>query len=196
MERVFSFLLCCFIGATAQAVTIQFDGDIEYHNDVVFVEFTLDSDSTGVSIWTDSYDDGLNFDPIVALWDSSGYLIDQVDDDDSINANQTDYDSGISLTYLAAGTYTFTIATYDNWALGDMLSDGFTFDSQLAIALADWTQPANSADMGSYWSLWLDGVDFATVVGEEITVSEPGVFALMLCGIAGFAARTKRKVNQ
>ncbi len=51
----------------AFAASFSFDGNITYHNDIVKVNFTLDNDSTNVRVWTDSFQDGVNFDPITAL---------------------------------------------------------------------------------------------------------------------------------
>ena len=57
-------LLVIGSNSTASASVFHFEGMIDYHNDVVFTYFTLDDDATDVRIWTDSFDDGANFDPI------------------------------------------------------------------------------------------------------------------------------------
>ncbi|MCV2883665.1 PEP-CTERM sorting domain-containing protein [Aestuariibacter sp. AA17] len=188
-------LLCAALAlqmsASANAALINFTGNITYHNDVIYTYFSLDQDATNVRVWTDSFRDGTNFDPITALWNANGSLIEEDDDNDNINpSTQTRFDSGFTIDFLAAGDYLFTVATYNNRANGRQLSDGFNFDSQAPILLRDWTQPANSINMGSFWSVWLDGVSRAS---NPTAVPEPGVLALMLLGVASIAFRRKAK---
>jgi len=188
-KLLLSFITLLFVGS-ANAALIHFDGEIDYHNDVIFINFTLDDDATDVRVWTDSFLSGVNFDPITALWSADGSLISQNDDDSSINpATQTIYDSGFALSFLAAGDYIFSVATYNNFASGSTLSEGFIFDSQDPIALEIWSQPASSVNMGHYWSVWLDGVDSA--VGPASSVPEPSSMALLLIAGLGFASRKK-----
>jgi len=176
--------------SAANAALINFEGDIQYHNDVVTINFTLDNDATDVRVWTDSFESGTNFDPITALWRADGTLIEQDDDNPNVDpATQTYYDSGFTLPTLAAGDYFFTVATYNNFANGSNITDGFSFDNQTAIALADWDQPANSSDMGTHWSVWLDGVDSATNPNE---VPEPSSIALLGLGLLGLARFRKQ----
>ena len=180
------------ISSSANAGLFNFTGHIEYHNDVVYTYFTLDTDATDVRVWTDSFQDYTNFDPITALWNAdTGAMIDENDDDDSINpATQTNFDSGFTLANLAAGNYLFTVATYNNFALGSNLSDGFTFDGQTPIDVADWDQPANSNNQrGKYWSVWMDGVDSAT---GPVPVSEPASLAILIIAFAGMAASRRK----
>ena len=125
-------------------------------------------------------------------YDSSSIGGDDCNDDDAtINpATQTFYDSGFSLPTLAAGNYVFTVATFNNFSNSLNLSDGFNFDSQTPIALSEWEQPANARNMGTSWSVWLDGVDDAS--GSPIP--EPSTYALMLggLGLVGFMAARRR----
>lgn len=175
---------------SANAALIHFDGEVDYHNDVIFINFTLDDDATDVRVWTDSFLDGVNFDPITALWGADGSLIQEDDDNASINsATQTRFDSGFSLSSLAAGDYTFSVATYNNFASGTNLTDGFRFDGQNPIALEVWDQPASTVNMGHYWSVWLDGVDSA--VGPTSSVPEPSSLALLLIAALGLSSRKK-----
>jgi hypothetical protein len=182
--------------ATSQAALINFTGEIEYHNDVVYTYFTLNQDTNNVRVWTDSFQNGDNFDPITALWSGDGNLIAQNDDDDSINPDtQTNYDSGFNLSFLEAGDYIFTVATYNNFASGNSLSDGFNFDGQNSIPLADWDQPANDVNMGPNWSVWLDGADSASNPGADdpVAVPEPGTLALIATGILGLGLRRRKQ---
>lgn len=184
--------------STANAALINFQGTIDYHNDVVLTYFTLDQDTTNVRVWTDSFMGGDNFDPITALWKGDGTLLFENDDDDSINpATQTTYDSGFSLASLVAGDYIFSVATYNNFALGDNISDGFAFDSEAPIALADWDQPANGRDMGPNWSVWLDGPDSASNPSDpSASVPEPSSIGLIALGMLGLGlSRRLKKTN-
>ncbi len=198
-------LLASLCAGSANATLFNFSGDITYHNDVVYTYFSIDSDATDVRLWTDSFQSGTNFDPITALWDASGNLIDEDDDNQYVNPEtQTVYDSGFTLGTLSAGDYIITVATYANFANGSSLSDGFSYDDETPILLSEWSQPANSYDMGTYWSVWLDGVDSASNPddpgGEEppiVMVSEPtslGLFSLSLLGLGIYRKKKSTKL--
>jgi len=171
----------------AKAATINFTGNIDYHTDVVYFYFTLLADATNVRVWTDSYMDGANFDPITALWTSTGDLIDENDDNSSVNpATQTIWDSGFTLPFLAAGDYIFTVTTFDNFAQGSTLADGFLYDGATPIPIEDfWVQAPG------YYSVWFDGVDSASH-----PVPEPASMTLLGMGMAGLVVRRMRKRSE
>ncbi|GAA0859769.1 DVUA0089 family protein [Aliiglaciecola litoralis] len=182
-----TLFLCCF--GSANAALISFDGNIAFHNDVVTIEFTLLNDATDVRVWTDSHMGGVNFDPIAALWTAAGDLIDESDDDDTIDpGSQTFYDAGFLLPTLAAGDYLFTVATYPNFANGDTLAQGFALDGETPIAMADWCQPANDCNEGTFWSVQLDGVDSANIPND---IPAPATILLMGLGLVGLLRRRK-----
>ncbi len=177
--------------ASAHAAQFDFNGNIATHKDVIQINFELASDATNVKVWTDSFLDGINFDPITAVWSqtNTGWsLLGQNDDNASIAPGQTRFDSGLTFANLVAGSYKFTIATYNNFANGTTLAQGFNFDSQTAIPLAQWTQPANHGDMGSAYSVHLSGVSSAVNA-----VPEPETYAMMLAGLGILGAVTRRK---
>jgi hypothetical protein len=177
-------------GALAADFTVS--GQITFHNDVVMVDFALASAATGVKIWTDSWQSGLNFDPTAALWIRSGAdfsRLAEVDDDDTIAPGQGFYDTGFSLTSLAAGQYRVTLAAAVNASNGPLLSQGFAYDSQTPIPLAVWNQPTydpNANDQkGGFWRLHFTQVDSVSVVPE------PASWMLLALGVVGFSLRRR-----
>lgn len=175
---------------SAQAADFTFDGNISYHNDVVQIDFTLDNDATDVKVWTDSFMEGLNFDPITAVWQQAGSdyaLVGQNDDNPSIAPGQTYYDSGLVFDFLAAGTYKFTIAAYANFALGSSLSDGFIYGNDTPIPINQWWTGGDG-----YWRVHLSGVDDA----NPSPVPEPGTMMLMLAGLGLVGAAGRKRAAQ
>lgn len=190
-KLVVSFLLVFLVSSYANAADFTFDGNITYHNDVVRIDFTLNDDATDVKVWTDSFMDATNFDPITALWNAAtGELLMQNDDNDGIAPGQTYYDSGFALPTLAAGDYFFTVATYPNFALGSNIADGFTYDGVTPILLSNWDQPASHFNMGTYWRVNLEGVDSAA---GPSPVPLPGAVWLLGSGLLGVFGMSKRK---
>lgn len=180
----------------AQAADFTFEGNIAFHNDVIQIAFTLDADATDVKVWTDGFLDGVNFDPITAVWSlPTGNQVGENDDDDTIAPGQTYYDSGLIFPTLPAGNYLFTIAAYPNFASTGNLAGGFEFDNEVPIPIGSWCQPA-AADCddpvlnqkGTYWRVHLSGVDVAT------NVPEPSTYAMLAFGLAvvGGAVRARR----
>jgi hypothetical protein len=174
----------------AMAAELTFSGNITYHNDVIRIGFTLDEDATDVKVWTDGFMSGVNFDPITAVWSMpGGLLIGENDDDPTIDPGQTYYDSGLTFPMLAKGEYLFTIATFNNFANGSTLAQGFEFDAEAAIPIADWCQPASDDcknQKGTYWRVHLSGVDTAA------PIPEPATWAMLALGLGTLAWRARR----
>ena len=202
MKKLFSFTILSFLFmvGVASASTFSFDGNITYHNDIIEIDFALDANTTDVTVWTDSFLSGINFDPITAVWQKDGSvwtLVGENDDDDSLWAGQTYYDSGLFFSSLDAGEYKFTIATYSNFAAGSTLSAGFEYDAQTPILMSEWDQPASDFGMGTYYRVNLDGVDSAidntNPGGGSSTVPEPTTMLLLGLGLLGFAGVSRKK---
>jgi hypothetical protein len=125
------------------AADFSFTGTFSQDDSVQLLNFTVGATST-VTLRSWSYAGGTNaagalipqggFDPILALFDSSGTFIDQNDDGGcGVVAADTVtgacYDTYLQST-LAPGTYTVSVMQYDNFANGPNLSDGFVRSGQ------------------------------------------------------------------
>lgn len=164
----------------AQAANFDFSGQIVYNTDVVQIGFTLSS-ASDVTLWTDSWQSGLSFDPIVGLYTGNDKMLLQViDDNDGTIAGAGYFDSGALLTQLPAGTYLLTLGAAGNDPLGPTLADGFLLGGTAPVKLVDWNQPSydiNKNDQkGGVWQLHISGVQQAAVVPE------PQTWALMAAG--------------
>jgi hypothetical protein len=166
----------------SEAANFDFSGTINYNTDVVYIPFSLFTDATDVMVWTDSFQDGANFDPITAVWTASGNLVGENDDNPTIAPGQTAFDSGLVFSELGAGDYLFTIATFNNFAVGSILSEGFFYDGTTPEPITEWwvRAPGN-------WSVHLSGVDSATT-----SVPEPCTMILLAPGLLGLVRLRKR----
>lgn len=190
MKKIIFYSTIAFISSigTASAALSHYEGNIANHNDVVTVSFTLANDASNVRLWTDSYKNGLNFDPLLTLWNqSTGAWIRENDDNSSVASGQALYDSGLILPNLVAGNYFFTITTspnYANYWPSHNITGGFAFDAETPIPLASWGQPDNGASMGTYWSINLESITAIPV---------PAAIWLFGSAIVGFAGVSRRK---
>lgn len=190
------FALC--LANTSFAASFSFSGNITHHNDVVRIGFNLAQDGSNVKLWTDSYNSGANFDPITALWNATtGELIDENDDNEFISLDQTRFDSGFSLPTLSAGSYLFTVATYNNYPSGSNLADGFDFDGLAPILIGNWEQPDNENNLrGPFWRVNLEGVDSATHLTNTNVVPVPAAVWLFGSAITGLLGLRRKKSFQ
>lgn len=183
----------------AAAEDFSFSGEIRFHNDVVQIDFSLADAATNLRIWTDSWLGGLNFDPAAALWQSAGgdfVRLAEVDDDDGIAPGQGFYDAGFLLPSLAAGSYRVTLVAAFNAANGTLLSQGFSYDSEVPILLSEWNQPSydpNANDQkGGFWRLNLSGVSQASVVPEPAAWQLLGLGLGLMAAAPALAKRRRR----
>jgi hypothetical protein len=140
MMMAITALLCGLGGSPAYADNFSFTGSFINDNDVQLFNFTVGAPST-VTLLTYSYAGGTNsagsiiprggFDPILALFNSTGALIDQNDDGGSnVPADPVTgehFDTFLQVA-LAAGNYTVSVMQFDNFANGPNLSNGFLHD--------------------------------------------------------------------
>jgi hypothetical protein len=194
--RVFLALAAAIGLATpAAADNFSYSGTLNDPNQVLLFNFSVGSESD-VVLRTYSYAGGTmangtvvasgGFDPILALFDSTGTLIGYNDDghgyvpDDPNTGNDWD-------TYLAAllqpGDYTVAVMAYSNFAFGPNLSDGF------------WGSGSFNG-RNNNWAFDVLNVAQATQVGGA--VPEPSTWAMMLFGFgaAGFAFRRQKRSSR
>ena len=118
----------------------SFVGTLTTANDVLQFNFTVSAESQ-ITLRTYSYAGGTNaagqqiasggFDPILALFNAAGNLINQNDDGGAnvpADPNTGAHFDTFLQSLLPAGTYTVTVMAYSNFANGPNLSDGFQND--------------------------------------------------------------------
>jgi hypothetical protein len=165
------------VALPVQTATFHFTGRLDTHHGVIRLPFTLGEDADDFRLWTDSYLDGLNFDPLVALWTEDGALIHWNDDDADIHpASQSFADAGFALGGLLAGHYLLTLTLSENTPLGNFLADGFRYDGDSPVALS----------AGRNWSVWL------TASQGSGSVPEPALLSLFGAGALAAACAGRR----
>lgn len=201
-------LLC--VAGGAQALDFDFSGTFTQDNDVVLLNFTVGQDST-ITIFSSSWGDddtansgyvaGAGFDPILAIWDSSGNYVSEQDDGGVVGSTLS---NGVSYThgtwdsyydvFLTAGDYQASIAQYDNFRAGNLLSDGFRYDNDPDFTMSYNTVPQpyfngvwNDADYRTGdWEFHILNVAQASGPGPG-PIPEPTTLLLLGAGLIGLA---------
>jgi len=178
---------------SAQAFSLSTSGNLTYNDDVADVAFTLASTSTAVRLWTDSFHDGVNFDPVLTLWKRIGSDYTQVggvDDDDSVGPGQTYFDAGLKVPTLEAGDYLVSISASPYLAVGALRSQGYAFayPNVVHTLISQWDQPSssNNNQKGTFWSLQV-------ATGAVPEPASALLLALGLCAVGGLHARRQAR---
>jgi hypothetical protein len=198
-------LLALFL-CTANAANFSFTGNFTLDDDVELFNFTVGAPST-VTLLTLSYAGGTNaagdviarggFDPILALFDSTGVLLDTNDDGDPADVptdiNGLTFDTFLSIA-LDPGTYTVSVMQFDNFADGPNLSDGFSRAGEGNFTAAFGCGATQFCDAGlgardSHWAFDVLNAEQAAIVG----VPEPGSILFACGGLALLALRLRKR---
>jgi hypothetical protein len=203
------FLRCMLVSslvlasvASAMAADFSFTGNLQQDDNVQLFTFSVGAPSN-VTLRTWSYAGGTNaagqaiprggFDPILALFDSTGALVGQNDDGgplfvpaDAVTGAY--YDTFLQLA-LGAGSYSVSVMQYNNFAVGPNLSNGFGLTGQPNFTQA-WSggNPGYFYDVtgnhrDGHWAFDILGVESA----NQSTVPEPSTFLLLGAGLGGLA---------
>jgi hypothetical protein len=203
------------VSTPAAAADFSFTGNFTQDDNVQLFNFVVGAPSS-VTLRTWSYAGGTNaagttiarggFDPILALFDSAGNLIDQ-NDDGGCGLVAADSGSGecwdtFLTAALTAGTYTVAVMQYDNFA-NATLAAGFDRQGQgnftpgmsgCAASQTAFEDVSESAACGrdNHWAF-----DILNVAGAELVVGgavpEPSSWAMMLLGFAGIGMMIRRR---
>lgn len=187
------------LSAPASATDFSYQGTLSDPNQVLLFNFTVTAPST-VTLVTYSYAGGTNaagtaipqggFDPILALFDSSGAKINENDDGhssvpaDSVTGEH--FDTFLQ-SLLNPGTYTVSVMAFSNFSAGDNLSNGFQGGGSFTDVTGDVRTNA--------WAF--DVLNVAEAVQVVPGVPEASTWAMLVIGFgaAGYSLRRRRRTQ-
>jgi hypothetical protein len=150
LSRLFCIvpLLSAFlVSGSLGASTLSYTGTFTQDDQGIALPFIVDVQGTAV-LSTLGYAGGVNlggttiaaggFDPVLSLFDSTGFLI-------ALNNASIGFDSLISID-LSVGSYTLFLTESDNLPVGPTLADGFTRTGQ-----GNFTGPTFAGVPGAFW---------------------------------------------
>lgn len=205
-------LLAILTAATLPAASFSFSGTFTQDDQVQQFSFNVGAPST-VTLRTWSYAGGTNaagatiarggFDPILALFDSTGLLIGQNDDGGSnvsTDLSNRNYDTFFTVN-LGPGSYTVAVMVFDNFSVGPNLSDGFTrtgqgnFTATFASPtlcpdrrFCDVSESPNYTQRNGTWAFDILNVESADIISQ---IPEPSTWSMI--GLAGLALAGVRR---
>lgn len=205
--KLVAFFALFLSALTANATNFSFNGEFQHDNDVQLFTFTVDAISS-VSLRSWSYAGGTNaagqsiaqggFDPILALFDSTGARVGQQDDGgcalvaaDSVTNRCWDT---FFTTTLAAGTYTASVSQYDNFSNGNLAS-GFFWDGVQNQNFANGFFDNTGNHRTNSWAFDILNVAQADLP-PATPVPEPGSLPLSLGALVGIVFLKRHKADR